>query len=92
MLDQFGRNLQREMCFAGFKDYLEGERANLGTNYCVVDGTGGNGASKGYSGQGNMLVMANTMEVKGKKYVNNGFVYETRRRNGDFDPNKADGK
>lgn len=70
---------------------LEGERAKLGTNYCVVDGTGGNGASKGYSGQGNVL-MGNTTSFRGKEYVNSGFNYETRRRNGDFDPNKADGK
>ena len=87
-----GGDLQRSMCISGFKDYLEGERAKLGTNYCVVDGTGGNGASRGYSGQGNVLILPNTMAFNGKQYVNNGFVYETRRRNGDFDPNQAVGK
>lgn len=85
-------DLQREMCLAGFKDYLEGEKAKLGTNYCVIDGTGGNGASKGFSGQGFVLVMGNKMTFKGKEYVNNGFVYETRRRKGQFDPNKAGGE
>lgn len=84
--------LNREACFAGFRNYLEGEKAKLGSNYCVVDGTGGNGASKGFSGQGFVLVMGSTMTFEGRGEINNGFKYETRRRNGDFDPNKPDGK
>lgn len=85
-------DLHREMCLAGFKDYLEGEKAKLGTNYCVVDGTGGNGASNGYAGQGNVLVMGGSMTFKVKGDLNYAFVYETRRRKGEFNSDKQDGK
>lgn len=57
-------NLHREMCLVEFEDYLEGEKAKLGTNDRVVDGTGGNDASRGYAGQRNVLVIGSSMRSR----------------------------
>lgn len=84
--------LQRNMCLAGFRNMLEGEKAKAGENYCVVDGTGGNGESKEFWGQGFVLIVGSRMKFEGREDVNNGFSYETRRRKGEFDPNNPNGK
>lgn len=70
---------------------LEGDRAEVGWNYCVVDGSGGNGKSKKQSGQGDMLILGHTMSwVVGD--VNHVSEFETRRRKGKFDPKNSDGR
>ncbi|KAF2624552.1 hypothetical protein BU25DRAFT_461079 [Macroventuria anomochaeta] len=78
--------LKRDKCMAGFRNMLEGERAKVGTNYCVVDRSGGNGESKKLSGQGFVLVTGGAI-TWAKGDVNDGSRYEARRRKGDFDPN-----
>ena len=75
-------------CTAGFRDMLEGRRAKLGREYCVVGGSGGDGESKGFSGQGYVLKMGSSINwAKGD--IADGSKYETRRRKGEFDPNNS---
>jgi hypothetical protein len=57
----------------------------------VVSGSGGNGESKVFSGQGYVLKMGSSINwAKGD--VADGSKYETRRRKGEFDPNNPDGE
>lgn len=81
--------LRRDKCLIGFKNVLEGERAKLGKNYCVVDESGGNGASEEFSSQGFVLVMGGSMDWWPGD-VNHDARFETRRRKGKFDPNEEE--
>lgn len=83
--------LTRDVCISNFRDMLESERAKLGTNYCIVDGSGGNGESKEFWGQGFVLVMEMHM-VWMKGDVNQVSKFEARKRKGKFDTNNPDGK
>lgn len=71
--------LRQEICLSGFRNMLEGEKAKLGTNFCVVDGTGGNGESKEFWGQGYVLVMEQEMKW-GEGDVNELAAFEARKR------------
>lgn len=76
--------LNRSVCIAKFRDVLEGENAKLGDEYCVVDGSKANGDGKG-------VVLVKGGKVRdwpsGMKSQSNA-LFETRKRKGDFDPNK----
>lgn len=79
-------------CIGGFREALEGRRAKLGREYCVVDGSGGNGKSKGFSGQGYVLKMGSTINFAPGD-IADGAKYETRMRKGwNCDPQNPNGE
>ncbi|KAJ4984334.1 hypothetical protein SVAN01_10175 [Stagonosporopsis vannaccii] len=73
--------LKQNNCLSGFRDMLESDKAKLGTNFCVVNGTGGNSDSKKFWGQGYVLVAEQEM-AWGKGDVNELSAFEARKRRG----------
>ncbi|KAJ4322321.1 hypothetical protein N0V94_002430 [Neodidymelliopsis sp. IMI 364377] len=73
--------IKRDMCLDKFKGFVEGKDSEVGQTYCVVRDTGGEGDSKGMSGQGKVLVMGGKTTVTSNEF--DGYAtFETRRRKG----------
>lgn len=54
--------INRTVCMTVFREMLEGEYAQLGREYCVVENTGGDGEGKGFWGEGIVLKMGGSCE------------------------------
>jgi hypothetical protein len=80
-IDAMQYAVKRDMCLDKFKGLVEGKGSELGKTYCVVKDTGGEGTSKGMSGQGKVLVMGGKATVTPDQF--DGYaIFETRRRRG----------
>ena len=77
--------INRTVCMAGFREMLEGEYAQLGREYCVVENTGGDGDGKGFWGEGIVLKMEGSMSHIIGDHTRNARM-EARKRKGEFDP------
>ncbi|KAF2998546.1 hypothetical protein E8E13_005208 [Curvularia kusanoi] len=77
--------LNNEKCLAGFKDMLESDKSKQGKDYCVVQGTGGDGESKKLWGEGIVLKMESRLDrlQESEEEVS---IFETRKRKGEYTP------